>query len=107
MSMGIQFGSVGSAANMQASFLRGGIAARHLPSADVTFSMGRGNAYLPQAPVNSTTFECSNNPHIPACRIPTDGCTTGLPTDNTCATDLQICNTITQTANCATIVNCS
>jgi hypothetical protein len=102
--MSIQFGSTGIASNMQASFLRGGIAARHLPSADAAPIVGNDETFRPRAAATQT-YICSENPHIPACRLPTDGCT-GLPTDNTCATDLQICGTITQTANCASIVNC-
>ena len=67
------------------------IAARHLPSADITTYIERSKPYLPQG-ATSTTFQCTNNPHIPACRVPTDGCgTTGTPTDFTCATLVSNC----------------
>ncbi len=75
----------------QGSFLRGAIATRHLPSADVALVVERDTARLPQG-ATSTTFQCTNNLHIPACRPPTDGCTTsGLPTDVTCATVITVC----------------
>jgi hypothetical protein len=103
--MNMQFGTAGTGSNMQASFLRGGIVTRHLPSADASPGVWYNETFRPRAAATQT-YICSENPHIPACRIPTDGCTTGTPTDNTCATDLQICGTITQTSNCASIVNC-
>jgi hypothetical protein len=90
--MSTQVAGTGIAANVQASFLRGGIATRHLPSADITPYIERSKPY-PLQGATSTTFQCTNNPHIPACRVPTDGCgTTITPTDNTCATLVSNCD---------------
>ncbi|TDD94344.1 hypothetical protein [Actinomadura rubrisoli] len=87
-----QFGSNGFASNPQASFLQGGIVARHFQSADVTPFVEHGKPYLPQAGF-SDAVTCTNNLHVPACRPETDGChTTALPTDFGCATDLQVCS---------------
>ncbi|GAA2863678.1 hypothetical protein [Nonomuraea rubra] len=55
----------------QADFLKGGLAARYLPSADVTpFVMRRA---MPLRAIETMNYICSINPHIPAC-APTNDC---------------------------------
>jgi hypothetical protein len=58
----------------QASFLRGAIATRHLPSADVTPIVLR--RAVPVRASGTQGVDCSINPHIPACQAPTTNCTT-------------------------------
>jgi hypothetical protein len=58
-----------------ASFLRGGIASRHLPSADVpVFTTRRGGIVRASG---TQGVDCSVNPHIPACRPQTSACDGG------------------------------
>jgi hypothetical protein len=86
-----QFGSNKCAADSQASFLQGGIVARHLPSADAVPFVERGNAFRPLMATPTFVQGCPTlNLHIPACRPPTDGCTTTTtPTDFNCVTFVQ------------------
>lgn len=75
--MRTQFGPTGMPP--QVSFLRGGIAARYLPSADQTaFPVRRST---PVRVAGTVDYTCSANPHIPACQAPTTNCT-GDPTND-------------------------
>lgn len=105
--MSDRYGSSAAVLDVQATFLLGGIAASHLPSADVALIASK-RAYRHVAGDWSDAFNCTANLHVPSCRVPTDGCPSHtLPTEPQCATvNPQVCGTITQTQNCQTIVNC-
>lgn len=93
--MSIQLGNTKVAPRAQASFLHGGIAARYLPSADVTPFVVR-RATLVHA-VGTQGVNCSVNPHIPACQAPTSHCTVAgpqcgpTPTGSFCPTREFVC----------------
>ena len=75
--MSVQLGNTKVPSRGQASFLHGGIAARYLPSADVTPFVVR-RATLVRAS-GTQGVDCSINPHIPACQAPTTNCTVSGP----------------------------
>ncbi|MEV6159970.1 hypothetical protein AB0L53_57495 [Nonomuraea sp. NPDC052129] len=77
--MSIQYGV--TAITAQASFLQGGIAARYLPSADITPLAVRRDPYVRAS--GTQGIDCSINQHIPTCRFQTTDCTNGCPDPGT------------------------
>jgi hypothetical protein len=97
--MSNRVGRAGLASNVQASFLRGGISARYLPSADATPFMVHGREPIRLGDDTDTVRRpCTRNQHIPACRHPTDGC---QPDPGPGPTRIVMCDT--QTIFCATL----
>jgi hypothetical protein len=60
-----------------ASFLDGGIAARHLPAASVTVFGTRRGSFVQASGTQGA--DCSLNQHIPACQVQTSDCHGGGP----------------------------
>ncbi|MDQ2775703.1 MAG: hypothetical protein M3Y57_12420 [Acidobacteriota bacterium] len=91
---------------VQADFLSGGITSGYMAGSDFSYANART---AKPVPTNSRGYQCSANPHIPACQPPTQGCwhqTVGIAcgTGPFCGSGAFVCG---QTAGCSVGRECS
>jgi hypothetical protein len=91
---------------VQADFLSGGITTGYMAGSDFSYASTRATKPVP---TNSRGYQCSINPHIPACQAPTEHCghpTVGIAcgTGPFCGSGAFVCG---QTAGCSVGRECS